>query len=216
MYNGRMRLIAYAVVIGALTLGGCAAAPPPGPSVVAMPGKDKTFEAFQADDAVCRQYASAQIGYTTPGEAANQSAVGSTVLGTVLGAAAGAAIGAAVGNPAAGAAIGAGSGLVIGGATGLNAAQASGSSLQGRYDIAYMQCMAAKGENVPTVAAASGYPAYVPYPAYAYYPYPGYYRYPGYYPYPGYYYRPYYGSVFFGGGFGFHHGGHHFHGGRRR
>jgi outer membrane lipoprotein SlyB len=186
-----------ATVIIALALGGCAVAPPTGPAVMALPGKDKTFEAFQADDVACRQYASAQIGYGAPAEAATQSAVGSAALGTALGAAAGAAIGAAAGNPAMGAAIGAGSGLVVGGAAGAGAAQASGSALQWRYDMGYLQCMSAKGENVQ--AALAAYPTY---PGYAYYP--AYYP-----PYP-----PYYGPVFlgFGFGFGFHgHHGHHFH-----
>ncbi len=161
-------------------LSGCAVAPPTGPSVVAMPAQGKSFEQFRADDAVCRQFASAQIGGTTPAEAANQSLAGSAAVGTVLGAAAGAAIGAAAGNPAAGAAIGAGSGLALGTASGLGAANYSASSLQQRYDIGYIQCMSAKGESVPQSlppAAAYGYPA--PY-AYAYPP-----------PYP-YYYAPYY------------------------
>jgi hypothetical protein len=182
-----MRPMGYAaIVVVALALAGCAVAPPYGPYVVAMPGKDKTFEAFQADDAACRQFASAQVGYGSPAEAATQSAVGSAALGTAVGAAAGAAIGAAAGNPALGAAIGAGSGLVVGGAAGAGAAQASGSELQWRYDVGYAQCMSAKGENVQT-----------PSPAYAYYP-PYYSYYPG-----------YYGSTFVGFGFGF--GGHHFH-----
>jgi hypothetical protein len=190
-----------AAIIGALSLAGCAVAPPTGPDVMVLPGKDKSLESFQQDDAACRQYASAQIGYASPAEAATESAVGSTALGTVLGGAAGAAIGAATGNPAAGAAIGAGGGFLTGGAGGLGAAQESGISLQRRYDMGYLQCMSAKGENVPTASAAA--PAYPYYPPY-YYPY---------YPYP--YYPPYYGSAFFGfgGGFGFHgHHGHHFHG----
>lgn len=171
-----------AVALTLVVLGGCVVAPPTGPSVAVMPGKDKSFEAFQADDATCRQFAAQQIGIS-PAVAANQSLVGSAVVGTVLGAAAGAAIGAAAGNPAAGAAIGAGSGAVLGTANGLGAAQYSGGSLQRRYDIGYIQCMSAKGENVPQIAS---YPqsAY-PYPAYGYgytYPYPYYY---GYYP-PGY------------------------------
>src|SRR5258707_3710431 len=112
-----------AAIIGALALAGCAVAPPTGPGVMVLPGKDKTFDAFQADDAACRQYASAQIGYSSPAQAANQSAVNSTVLGTVVGAIAGVAIGAASGNAGAGAAIGAASGLLVGGSTGLNAAQ---------------------------------------------------------------------------------------------
>lgn len=193
-----MRSIGCVVtVIGAaLALGSCAVAPPTGPDVMALPGKNKSFEAFQADDAACRQYASAQIGYGSPAEAASQSGVATTVLGTLLGAGAGAAIGAATGNPAAGAAIGAGSGLVLGGATGLGTAQASGISLQRRYDMAYVQCMSAKGNNVPTQSA--GYPAYSPY--YSYYPY----YYP-YYPYPYGYYPPAAVSLGFGFGFGGHH-----------
>jgi hypothetical protein len=197
-----MRPIGYAAaIILSLGLGGCAVAPPTGPDVVALPGKDKTFEAFQADDAACRQYASAQIGNISPADAANQSVVGSSVLGTVLGAAAGAALGAAAGNPAAGAAIGAGSGLVIGGATGLGAAQASGGSLQRRYDVGYIQCMSAKGENVqiPTVA-------YSAYPMYPYGPYDPYY----YGPYDPYY-PSFYGGARFGIGLGFRsHHSHHF------
>src|SRR5260370_36626269 len=115
-----------AAIIGALALAGCAVAPPTGPGVMALPGKDKSFEAFQADDAACRQYASAQIGYASPAEAATQSGVGSTVLGTVLGGPAGAAIGAATGNPAPGAAIRAGAGLARRGAPRIATPQPSG------------------------------------------------------------------------------------------
>jgi outer membrane lipoprotein SlyB len=178
------------VAVSVLALGGCAVAPPTGPSVAVMPGKDKSFEAFQADDGTCKQYASQQIGGVAPAQAASESVAGSAVVGTVLGAAAGAAIGAATGNPAAGAAIGAGSGAVLGTATGLGMAQDSSYSLQQRYDLGYMQCMSAKGNSVPQGAP---YPqtAYV-YPAYPYaYPYPSYY--------PG-----WYGPGFIGFGFGFH------------
>lgn len=183
------------LLCGALVLSGCAVAPPTGPDVMALPGKGKSFEAFEADDVACKQYASNQIGYASPAEAANQSAINSTVLGTAIGAIAGAAIGAATGNPSAGTAIGAGSGFFVGGATGLSAAELSSASLQRRYDMSYLQCMSAKGENVPT--AETVYPAYVPYPAY----------------YPAYPYYPYYGPAFFGVGvgFGFHHHFHHHH-----
>ena len=196
-------------IIAMLTVAGCAVAPPPGPSVAAMPGQGKSFEAFQADDAACRQYAAQQTGIA-PQDAANQSLVGSAVLGTVLGAAAGAAIGAAAGNPAAGAAIGAGSGAVLGTGYGVGAAQYSAGSVQYRYDTGYVQCMSAKGESTPQMPAART--AYAASPAYAY---PGYYPYyPAYpYPYP-YYYGPayygpaYYGPAFVGIGFGFHRGFH--------
>jgi hypothetical protein len=195
---GRIRLGMSAVALVALA--GCAVAPPPGPSVMVMPGQGKSFEAFQADDATCRQFAQQQTGIA-PADAANQSLVGSAAVGTVLGAAAGAAIGAAAGNPAAGAAIGAGSGAILGTASGLGAAQYSGASVQQRYDIGYVQCMSAKGESVPQMPTAQtayapppAYPA--PYP-YAAYPYAAYPYYPAYYPY---YYRGWYGPrVFIGG-----------------
>jgi outer membrane lipoprotein SlyB len=180
--------------IALLALAGCAVAPPTGPSVTVMPGQGKSFEAFQADDVSCRQYAAQQTGIA-PGEAANQSLVGSAAVGTVLGAAAGAAIGAATGNPAAGAAIGAGSGAVLGTGYGLGAAQYSGSSVQYRYDVGYVQCMSAKGDNVPQMPAAQTAYAAPAYP-YAYAPYPYYPAYP-------YYYRPWYGPTI-GFGFGFH------------
>ncbi len=181
-----------------LALGACAVPPPTGPTVMALPGKGKDFTAFQQDDLVCRQYASAQIGYGSPAQAATQSAVGSAVVGTALGAAAGAAIGAAAGNPAAGAAIGAGSGLVMGSAVGAGTAYASAGAVQQRYDIGYAQCMVARGDTIqPPPTSATGYP----YPAYPYSPYyPGYY--PGYYyaPYPAYYGYPYAGSISIGFG----------------
>jgi hypothetical protein len=171
------------VLLGALALGACAVAPPTGPSVMALPAKGKSFEQFQQDDATCQQYASARIGYGSPQQAANNSAVGSAVVGTAVGAAAGALIGAAAGNPAVGAAIGGGSGLLLGSAVGTSNAQLSGAALQHRYDMAYIQCMSAKGESVPMTASR---PAPAAYPGYGYRPYPGYYP-----AYPGYYYPPY-------------------------
>lgn len=172
-----------ALVIAALALSACAIAPPSGPSVMALPAQGKSFEQFQQDDATCQQYASARIGNGSPQQAANESGVGSAAIGTAVGAAAGALIGAAAGNPAAGAAIGGGSGLLLGSATGVSNAYASGAALQQRYDMAYIQCMSAKGESVPVAQNDSAsYP-----PSYAYHMYPAY---PGYY-YPGYYYYPY-------------------------
>ncbi|MGO8919553.1 MAG: glycine zipper family protein [Stellaceae bacterium] len=186
-----LRVKEIVVLAGTLALGACAVAPPPGPSVMALPAKDKSFAEFQQDDMTCRQYASAQTGGTSPGQAANDSFATSAAVGTVLGAAAGAAIGAAAGNPAAGAAIGAGSGLFLGGASGLGAAGYSAAALQQRYDMSYVQCMSAKGESVPTALAGSappgyayGYPYGYPYPyPYPYaYPYGPYGYYPGFYP----------------------------------
>jgi Glycine-zipper domain len=204
-----------AVLLAALVLAGCVTAPPSGPSVLVLPAKDKTFAQFQQEDATCRQFASAQTGGVSPADAANNSTAASAAVGTVLGAAAGAAIGAAAGNPAAGAAIGAGSGLFLGGASGLSAGAYSGASLQQRYDMSYLQCMAASGNEVPQTVAGTGYPGSGYYAPYGYaYPYP-YYAYP--YAYPGYYpgfWGPGVGAsfIFFGGGGHHHHGGFHHHG----
>jgi hypothetical protein len=126
---------------------------PTGPSVMVLPGAGKPFDQFQLDDLVCRQYAQQQIG-VAPGQAATQSAVNTAVLGTAIGAAAGAAIGAATGHPGVGAAVGAGGGLLTGTAAGAQAGAVSSGALQERYDISYVQCMYAKGDQVPGVAPA--------------------------------------------------------------
>ncbi|OGW40183.1 MAG: hypothetical protein A2Y97_10830 [Nitrospirae bacterium RBG_13_39_12] len=132
-----------------LAVAGCATVPS-GPSVMALPGSGKTFEQFQADDAICRQWAAQQIGLS-PQESINQNTATGAVVGTAIGAGLGAAIGAASGHAGAGAAIGAGSGLLVGTATGANTGQSYGWEAQRRYDIAYTQCMYAKGNEIPEV-----------------------------------------------------------------
>jgi hypothetical protein len=153
-----------------LAVGGCASTGPTGPSFAAMPSKGKSYEAFQRDDQYCQESAQQAIGYQSPGEAANQSAVSSAAVGTALGALTGAAIGSMSGNVGAGAAIGAGTGLVAGSAVGAGNARAAGGSLQARYDTVYAQCMTAKGNRVAVPYVAE--PVYVyPRPYYG-----GYYR----------------------------------------
>jgi hypothetical protein len=179
-------------VLVSLLLAGCVVAPPAGPSVMALPGTNKSFAQFQQDETACRQYALQQAGFASPQESANASAAASAAVGTIIGGAAGAAIGAATGNAAAGAAIGAASGLFLGGASALTAAPYSAALVQRRYDIGYTQCMYASGNTVQGVATASigaapsasvypGYPAYAYAPAYYYPPYPAYYPYPAFY-----------------------------------
>jgi hypothetical protein len=148
-----------------MPLVGACATVPTGPSVMVLPGGGKSFEQFQADDFQCRQWANQQTG-TTPGQAVSESGITSAAIGTVLGAAAGAAIGAAAGNPALGAAAGAGGGLLFGSASGVGAAQYSGAAVQQRYDIAYQQCMFAKGNQIPGVIrnAYRNAPSTVPLP----------------------------------------------------
>jgi hypothetical protein len=101
------------------------------------------------------------IGYQSPGQAANDAAVGSAAVGTALGALAGAALGSAAGHMGTGAAIGAGTGLVAGSAVGTGNARAAGGSLQARYDTVYAQCMSAKGNQIagpPVVEPVYVYP----------------------------------------------------------
>lgn len=164
--------------IACLLVSGCASPQPAAPSLAVMPGKNKSYAAFQKEDEYCQASAQQAIGYQSPGETANQAAVGSAAVGTALGALTGAAIGSLSGNVGAGAAIGAGTGLVAGSAVGAGNAGAAGSSVQARYDTVYAQCMTAKGNRVaaPTVV---GEPVYV-YPRPYYWgprPYYGYYRY---------------------------------------
>ncbi|MGA2465929.1 MAG: glycine zipper family protein [Thermodesulfobacteriota bacterium] len=142
-----------------MTMGGCATVPT-GPSVSVMPGPGKTFEQFQADDAACRQWAGQQIG-RSPQETINQNTGVGAAMGTAAGAVLGAAIGAAEGHAGTGAAIGAGSGLLVGTAAGANAGQAYGMEAQRRYDIAYQQCMYAKGNQTPRVEAGPPAPLVV-------------------------------------------------------
>ncbi len=133
------------LAVGALT--GCATIPT-GPSVMVWPGPGKPFEVFQSDDAVCRQWASQQVG-AKPGESANKSLASGAAVGTILGAGLGAAIGAATGNFGAGLGIGAASGALVGTAAGAGPSYGAQSEVQRRYDTAYMQCMYSKGNQVP-------------------------------------------------------------------
>jgi hypothetical protein len=130
-----------------VVVGGCATIPA-GPSVMVWPGPGKPFEVFQSDDAACRQWASQQVG-AKPGESASQTLVSGAAVGAVLGAGLGAAIGAATGDFGAGLGIGAASGALVGTAAATGPAWETQWEVQRRYDNAYLQCMYAKGNQVP-------------------------------------------------------------------
>lgn len=136
------------VLLSLLALGGCATLPA-GPSVLVLPSQGKSFEQFQTEDLLCRQWAGQQIGLSAQ-EVTNQNTATGAVVGTAIGAGAGALIGAASGDAGAGAAIGAGTGLLFGTATGAGAGQGYGYQAQQQYDFAYVQCMYAKGHQIPT------------------------------------------------------------------
>jgi outer membrane lipoprotein SlyB len=156
------RSLWIALLLTVLTVSGCATIPP-GPSVMVMPGQGKSFEAFQADDFTCREWAQNQAGWQA-NETVNQNLAGGAVAGGALGAAAGALIGAASGNVGPGAAIGAGAGLLAGAAMAHNRAYGSGWEVQRRYDNAYQQCMYAKGNQIPSAEPSSVRSRYVPPP----------------------------------------------------
>jgi hypothetical protein len=167
-------------------LSGCATVPT-GPTIAVVPAPGKPFETFQADDAVCRQWAQQQIGGASPNETFNQSTVNGAAIGTLVGTGLGVAIGAATGSAGVGAAIGGATGLLGGMSMGANQGAASSYDLQTKYDIAYGQCMYSKGNQVPTYKQQTT--VYTPAPSRVYY-YPAPYYYAGRYYYPGrYYYR---------------------------
>jgi len=128
-------------VAAALLLEGCVTQPL-GPTIAVMPAPGKPFDAFQQDQALCRQYADQE----TAGGAqqANNQQILTGAVGTALGAGLGAAIGGGRG-----AAIGAASGAIGGTAVGAGPAQYAQMSLQQRYDNAYAQCMYSRGNQVP-------------------------------------------------------------------
>ncbi len=157
------RTLWIALLLAVLAVSGCATIPP-GPSVMVMPGQGKSFEAFQADDYTCREWAQTQTGWQA-NETVNQNLAGGAVAGGLLGAAAGALIGAASGNVGPGAAIGAGAGLLAGSAMAHNRAYGAGWEVQRRYDNAYQQCMYAKGNQIPAaVDSGTAHSRYVPPP----------------------------------------------------
>ncbi len=130
-------------------LAGCVTVPN-GPSIAVMPAPGKPFDLFVSEDKECRQFAQQSIGGATAQQAANNSAVESIAVGTALGAVAGAAMGGGGQN---GAGTGAAIGMLGGAAMGSEASQYSGREAQRRYDIAYEQCMYAKGNQLPQSAA---------------------------------------------------------------
>ena len=126
-----------------LALAACVSVPT-GPSLMALPGANKGFDQFRADDAMCRNYASQSIGATTASGAAVDSGVSSALIGTLVGAAAGAAI-----DGSHGAGVGAGVGLVTGSVAGVGAADASRYGTQQRYDQSDVQGMYSRGHQGP-------------------------------------------------------------------
>jgi len=143
--------MAIVFVVVALALGGCATMGPLGPTVAVMPAPGKPLDVFQQEDVQCREYAFQAIGGQPAIDAAQQNAIATAAVSAIIGTAAGALIGTGFGDAGAGAAVGAGAGLATGGIGGATNAQMSATGLQQRYNLAYMQCMYTKGNQVPGV-----------------------------------------------------------------
>jgi len=147
-------------------LAGCASIPN-GPSVAVMPTPGKSFDQFAAEDNMCRQFAQQSVG-TSASQAATDSEVKSIAVGTAIGAVAG-----VLGNGnSSGAGSGAAVGMLGGAAMGSGEARYSERETQRRYDIAYEQCMYAKGNQLPQAAHYQPRVIYAqpPAPAPSYYP----------------------------------------------
>jgi len=123
-----------------MLLEGCVTQPY-GPTVPVMPAKGKPFADFQKDDAECQDYADSKVAGRA--KAANDRVVRDTIIGAALGTAVGAAF-----NRRNGAGPGAAVGAALGAAHGADDARYSEGSIQGRYNMAYAQCMTAMGNEV--------------------------------------------------------------------
>jgi hypothetical protein len=76
-----LRSKTLSALVGTFALGACAAIPPTGPGVVALPPQGKNLSQFQQEDGSCRQYAATQTGYGTPAQTATQGTVGNATPG---------------------------------------------------------------------------------------------------------------------------------------
>lgn len=125
-------------------LSACVSAPT-GPTVAVMPRAGKPFEIFQQEDQQCRTFAANSVKDTS--DAALKEAATSAAIGAALGAMAGAVI---QGGSHTNIGTGAGVGLLGGAAMGSMNASGKQNQAQVQYNIAYQQCMYAKGNQVPS------------------------------------------------------------------
>ena len=146
----RVRFATVAGLSALVLLGGCVTVPD-GPTIPVMPAKGKPFSQFQREDADCQDFAYSRVARGA--HEANNRAFTSALIGTALGAGLGAAVGGGQG-----AAIGAAGGAVVGTSIGTHDSRFSQGTLQGRYNVAYAQCMESHGNNVPGMDDEEGPP----------------------------------------------------------
>jgi len=137
-----MKRIFFYLACG-ISLAACASGPT-GPTVAVMPTQGKPFDLFQQDDQVRRQFAQ------TSSQATTESGVKSAATDAGLGAAAGAIAGLLIGGGShTSVGTGAGVGLLAGALGGALSSNSSDKTAQNQYNVAYQQCMYAKGNQVP-------------------------------------------------------------------
>ncbi|MSP03652.1 MAG: glycine zipper family protein [Acetobacteraceae bacterium] len=134
----------------ALMLSACASQPL-GPTARVMPAPGKPFEVFAQDQALCKQFADAE----TDSDAimSNVKQFGTAVVSTALGAGLGAAVRGGRGAQAGGAL-----GGIAGSSMAARGTAHDQNTIQGRYDLAYTQCMFARGNQIGGMARAAQIP----------------------------------------------------------
>lgn len=133
----KIRTAALAAISTAVLLAGCATEPL-GPTIPVMPAQGKSMESFQQDEDYCEQYASNRANGRV--KQANDDELRRGAIGAALGAG----LGALAGNTK-----GAIAGGIIGGVLGSSSgAGYDQHRIQRTFDIAYGQCMTARGNDV--------------------------------------------------------------------
>ncbi len=110
------------------------------PSVAATPGPGKMPTDLASDTTACAAQANQQMAPAI--QAANNQVAGTVLLNAVIGGGGSAAAGASNSEVAA-------NSVANGATAGAANAQAAAATLQQQYDVAYSQCMYARGDNVP-------------------------------------------------------------------
>jgi hypothetical protein len=139
-------------LLTAVLLSGCTS-PPMGPTAVVMPAPGKPFGVFVQEQAMCKQFADGEVAGGA--SMSNLKQFGTAAIGTALGAGLGAAV-----RGRRGAEVGGAIGAIGGVAAGANGAARDQNSLQGRYNLAYTQCMFSSGNQVAGMSRAAPKVAY--------------------------------------------------------
>ncbi len=142
------RRIVFSGLCAVALLSGCATEPM-GPTARVMPAQGKPFEVFATDQSQCKQFAEGETGGGAT--MSNLKQFGTAVISTALTAGLGAAL-----HGGRGAGIGGAVGSLAGAALGGRGSAADQRGLQGRYDLAYSQCMFTRGNQVAGLGHSTG------------------------------------------------------------